>query len=177
MKKLKPYQLKKLARKNRRKKMRLENLNNSNRQYALDFFHRGAQYTDNILLAWLACEEMGWPQCQDMLDVRHVLDKFYKTKKNITKRTWKKRPSIDFYKSKSWKTLRYQALLNSSGACDCCGASGGGGVQIHVDHIKPRSKYPELELDLSNLQVLCSDCNQGKDNIDETDWRSHWESL
>ena len=44
--------------------------------------------------------------------------------------------------------------------------------RIHVDHIKPRSKYPELELDINNLQVLCEDCNIGKSNIDETDWRT-----
>lgn len=42
---------------------------------------------------------------------------------------------------------------------------------MHVDHIKPRSKYPALELVLSNLQVLCEDCNLGKLAHDETDWR------
>jgi hypothetical protein len=44
-------------------------------------------------------------------------------------------------------------------------------VQIHVDHIKPRSSYPELELDIKNLQVLCRDCNLGKSNTCETDLR------
>lgn len=43
--------------------------------------------------------------------------------------------------------------------------------KLHVDHIKPRSKYPELQLTLSNLQVLCHDCNMGKSAWDETDWR------
>jgi 5-methylcytosine-specific restriction endonuclease McrA len=28
-----------------------------------------------------------------------------------------------------------------------------------------------LELTLSNLQVLCEDCNLGKSNTDATDWR------
>jgi len=42
---------------------------------------------------------------------------------------------------------------------------------LHVDHIKPRSKYPELSLTFSNLQILCEDCNFGKSNIDQTDWR------
>jgi len=45
------------------------------------------------------------------------------------------------------------------------------GIVIHVDHIKPRSRYPELSLEIENLQVLCEDCNMGKSNVFETDWR------
>ena len=44
-------------------------------------------------------------------------------------------------------------------------------ISIQVDHIKPRIKYPNLELDEANLQILCADCNQGKSYTDETDWR------
>lgn len=46
------------------------------------------------------------------------------------------------------------------------------GVVIHVDHIKPRSKFPELALDVNNLQILCEDCNVGKLNRFETDYRT-----
>ena len=47
-----------------------------------------------------------------------------------------------------------------------------------VDHIKPRSRYPALELTLTNLQVLCNDCNMGKSNDDETDFRpDNWKTL
>lgn len=49
-----------------------------------------------------------------------------------------------FYKTDEWRRLRY---------------------------IRPRSRFPELELDLSNLQVLCEDCNLGKGGWDSTDWR------
>jgi 5-methylcytosine-specific restriction endonuclease McrA len=45
------------------------------------------------------------------------------------------------------------------------------GIVIHIDHILPRSKYPELSLVFDNLQVLCESCNLGKSNKDETDWR------
>lgn len=76
-----------------------------------------------------------------------------------------------FYDSDAWKRLRYQALKMHGAICQCCGASRADGVQIHVDHIKPRSKYPHLELELSNLQILCEPCNIGKSAIDETDWR------
>lgn len=44
-------------------------------------------------------------------------------------------------------------------------------VVLHVDHIKPRSKYPELELEISNLQVLCEDCNLGKLHYFDDDLR------
>lgn len=42
---------------------------------------------------------------------------------------------------------------------------------IVVDHIKPASRFPDLALDLENLQVLCNDCNMGKSNDDYTDFR------
>lgn len=38
-------------------------------------------------------------------------------------------------------------------------------------HIQPRKTHPHLALVLSNLQVLCHDCNHGKGNWDTTDWR------
>jgi hypothetical protein len=73
-----------------------------------------------------------------------------------------------FYESHAWKTLRYAALKQSGGKCCCCGSAQG---PLHVDHIIPRSKDASKELDLSNLQVLCGDCNEGKGNWDQTDWR------
>lgn len=82
-----------------------------------------------------------------------------------------------FYASEAWKTLRYLALRNSSGRCQCCGASAKDGATLHVDHIVSRYKAPRLELELSNLQVLCLDCNTGKGAWDSTDWREHWKSI
>lgn len=79
-----------------------------------------------------------------------------------------------FYESREWRHVRYQALVRSDGRCQCCGASSKDGATLHVDHIKPRSKYRRLELELSNLQVLCADCNLGKSNVDETDWRQEY---
>jgi hypothetical protein len=78
-----------------------------------------------------------------------------------------------FYDSDDWKRVRYQALVKHGAACQCCGATRADGVKLHVDHIKPRSKYPELELSLDNLQILCEPCNMGKRAWDETDWREH----
>ena len=78
----------------------------------------------------------------------------------------------EFYMSEEWRSLRYNILKKYKGRCCLCGRSyQKNGVVIHVDHIKPRSKYPELELDENNLQLLCEDCNLGKSNKDSIDWR------
>lgn len=77
----------------------------------------------------------------------------------------------DFYNSRAWKILRYQALEKHGNNCQCCGVKAGDGVVLHVDHIKPKSTHPELALDLDNLQILCADCNLGKINQFDTDWR------
>ena len=77
----------------------------------------------------------------------------------------------DFYKSDAWRKLRYEVLKKYGAVCLCCGAKAGNGVVIHVDHIKPRSRYPALELSFDNLQPLCEDCNTAKSHTVETDWR------
>lgn len=78
----------------------------------------------------------------------------------------------DFYSSRAWKLLRYQAFEKYGNRCQCCGARPEDGIALHVDHVVPRSKKPELALDLNNLQILCEDCNIGKLNQWDTDWRS-----
>ena len=77
-----------------------------------------------------------------------------------------------FYDSPQWREIRYKALKMNNGKCELCGASKADGTMLHVDHIKPRSKFPDLELEISNLQVLCKECNLGKSNKDDTDWRN-----
>ena len=77
----------------------------------------------------------------------------------------------DFYGSSEWKKLRYRVLKTYGTRCMCCGADPVPGKPPHVDHIKPRSRFPELELSFDNLQVLCGDCNEGKSAWDKTDWR------
>jgi len=79
--------------------------------------------------------------------------------------------AVGFYRTPAWREARYQALKRAGGACQCCGARASLGKPLHVDHIKPRSRFPDLELDVTNLQVLCDDCNLGKGAGDETDWR------
>lgn len=90
---------------------------------------------------------------------------------SVPKKTKIKKIKLNFYFSDEWRRLRYKALSLHGNSCQCCGASPKTGAVIHVDHIKPRSKFPDLELELTNLQILCEACNLGKLNIDQTDWR------
>lgn len=73
-----------------------------------------------------------------------------------------------FYDSNQWRRLRYKVLTFYGRKCMCCGAMEG---QMHVDHIKPRSRFPHLQYDFENLQILCADCNLGKSNDDCIDYR------
>jgi rubredoxin len=85
----------------------------------------------------------------------------------------KMRKSQAFLESAEWMEIRYRALKLHGGRCQCCGTAGEPSNPLQVDHIKPRSKFPELALVLDNLQVLCRLCNLGKRAWDETDWRDN----
>ncbi len=72
--------------------------------------------------------------------------------------------SKEFYKSREWKELRI-AVLSVCDKCMLCGASKESGAVLHVDHIKPRSLWPELSLSIENMQILCGPCNMAKSNV------------
>ena len=90
-----------------------------------------------------------------------------------TPKTKNPRPDKAFYSSWAWKSLRYEAIKANGRRCQCCGwtPDQGGDNHLVVDHIKPRKKFPELELSASNLQVLCNDCNMGKSDKHFDDFR------
>lgn len=78
------------------------------------------------------------------------------------------RPSTIFLKTPEWKALRSLVLEFYGCVCMKCGAT----KRIQVDHIKPKSRYPELALAFSNLQVLCWLCNKAKwHDQSEVDYR------
>lgn len=77
-----------------------------------------------------------------------------------------------FYQSKPWRITRRHALLIYGAECHCCGVKSTKRKPMHVDHIKPRSKFPELALCMTNLQVLCEHCNSSKSNTKIVDYRS-----
>lgn len=73
-----------------------------------------------------------------------------------------------FYSHPAWIRLRKQVLDHYGCRCMKCGYEDASNC---VDHIKPRSKFPELELDFNNMQVLCSMCNLIKSNRNYIDYR------
>jgi len=83
----------------------------------------------------------------------------------------------EFFKTWEWSSLRYKIIKKYGAACMLCGAVAGDKlpnglkVSIHVDHIKPISKYWDERLNPDNLQVLCEVCNRGKSNLYEDDFR------
>ena len=95
----------------------------------------------------------------------------HKKRKNKSKKQPKNSISDDFLRSFEWRKLRMEVLKKYGAVCQCCGATRHTGAVINVDHIKPRKYFPELSLDIDNLQVLCGACNHGKGNWDTTDWR------
>ena len=83
-----------------------------------------------------------------------------------------KQDNDSFYLSREWRELRLRVLEKYECKCMMCGRNPKDhGIVIHVDHIKPRSKFPDLSLTFDNLQLLCADCNLGKSNKYQTDWR------
>jgi len=79
-------------------------------------------------------------------------------------------PSSKFYNSVEWRKLRYSILKGRKNRCECCGTTSEN-KSLHIDHIKPRSIFPNNSLNPQNLQILCEDCNMAKSNTDFTDWR------
>ena len=70
--------------------------------------------------------------------------------------------SEQFYSSPEWNIIRKQVIKKEGRVCAECGHPIRKYSDITVDHIKPRSKYPELSLKTENLRVLCRSCNSRK---------------
>lgn len=95
-----------------------------------------------------------------------IIRKHDETRKSLKVADRKLHPVYD---SIQWKELRYKTLRKYGFKCLACKSTD---KEIHVDHIKPISKYPELTFDINNLQVLCKDCNLSKSNKFEDDLRN-----
>ena len=71
-----------------------------------------------------------------------------------------------FYSSPEWNLIRKQVIKAKGRVCSECGNPIANSYDVTVDHIRPRSKYPELALDKDNLRVLCRSCNSSKGDRD-----------
>ena len=121
-----------------------------------------------------------WGRPNEVVDGKQawqLIDAYWKATPGIQtylRQPTAKRPTSargGFYVSREWRRLRYKVLAKRGACCECCGSTAADGAVMHVDHIKPRSRSPELELVAENLQILCEACNVGKGARDCTDWR------
>lgn len=67
-----------------------------------------------------------------------------------------------FYASPEWKALHKSIILEQGNKCGECGSLIRQRLDITVDYVLPRSKYPNLALTRSNLRLLCRRCNSRK---------------
>lgn len=81
---------------------------------------------------------------------------------------WRIRRTIKRINKDRWSHLRKLVIAKYGAECMKCGSR----ERINVDHIKPKSKYPELQFDLNNLQILCWPCNKEKGNKYVVDYRT-----
>jgi len=114
---------------------------------------------------------------QSMTRYRYKQDKeYHKLKKQFLGKSSKvkvsKRKSLPNNIDYKWKKLRKIVLHRYGCRCMRCGITPTLKSDVHVDHIKPKSKYPDLKYEITNLQVLCSECNIQKSNLDCSDYRT-----
>lgn len=67
-----------------------------------------------------------------------------------------------FYSSPEWSRLRDLVIKEEGRVCVECQRDIKEDIDVTVDHIRPRSKYPDLALKRENLRVLCRQCNSRK---------------
>ena len=63
-----------------------------------------------------------------------------------------------FYRSAEWRAVREIVFVRDGRICVKCKSQ----ENLNIDHILPRSKYRHLQLEPSNLRVLCWPCNKAK---------------
>lgn len=132
---------------------------------------RGRLVTESWWKSFCNLGKLGNPLKEKKVTVKNKSKKGKNRGKN-KKHKFKVTYRDSFYSSKEWRELRVRVIEKYESKCMMCGRSPKiHGIVIHVDHIKSRSKYPLLALEFNNLQLLCEDCNLGKSNKYETDWR------
>ena len=92
-------------------------------------------------------------------------------KKGSKKRKKKSKPKPFSNLDKRWQVLRRRVFDAYGKKCMKCGNCD----ELHVDHIRPKSKFPNLAYKFSNMQVLCKRCNELKSNKHCTDYRLKFE--
>lgn len=72
---------------------------------------------------------------------------------------------------KNYKDIKNQLMDKFHGNCAYCGKKLHSNIDANIEHFRPKSIYPELEFEPSNLLLSCRECNAIKSNkfpIDES---------
>lgn len=87
----------------------------------------------------------------------YTIDQPIKTLPSIRKRKSKKIPTTKYYSKEEWISLRQQVFERDGRLCYKCNC-----IATQVDHVLPKSKFPELAKSLDNLRPICWPCNSRK---------------
>jgi 5-methylcytosine-specific restriction endonuclease McrA len=68
-----------------------------------------------------------------------------------------RKPKRIYYTKEEWAATRTKVFDRDGHICYVCNGPG-----HQVDHLLPKSKYPELALTLDNLKPICWPCNRAK---------------
>ena len=65
-------------------------------------------------------------------------------------------------RSLEYRLWRESVFARDKYTCIWCGARNGNGIEVelHPDHIKPFSLYPELRFAIDNGRTLCAECHK-----------------
>ncbi len=78
------------------------------------------------------------------------------------------RERYQFYRSKTWSSLRKQALERDSYMCQYCLSLGIKRPNAKIgDHITPAEIAPEMRTELSNIATACRDCDNVKRKLEQ----------
>ncbi len=75
--------------------------------------------------------------------------------KQFISQIFNREPNLLVSRSPEWKNVRDQFVIDNGSMCACCSKT----ENLNVHHIIPVHINPELELDKSNLIVLCQNKN------------------
>jgi hypothetical protein len=64
------------------------------------------------------------------------------------------------HSSVAYRKLRRFALDRANNQCQICSSQ----HKLHLDHVKPKSLFPELALNKDNVRILCQDCHINTDS-------------
>ena len=67
---------------------------------------------------------------------------------------------FDWWNDLRKRSVKKQVFQQANNQCQHCGKAAAEGVTLEIDHIIPTSRGGRY--DISNLQLLCSECNRGK---------------